>query len=243
MTRGRLDQALVERGLVQSRSRAQAMIKAGLVMVDGERAERADAGVSGTSRIELQKGKAYASRGGEKLAGALDDLGIDPAARICIDAGASTGGFTDVLLQRGARLVYAVDVGYGQLDWKLRNDERVVVMERVNIRHMAALPEPQPDLAVADLSFISLRLVVPVIARLLRPPADMLLLLKPQFEVGRDKVGKGGVVRSAEARQRAVDEFVAWANAEGFIFHAVAESRLQGARGNQEYFVHLGFHG
>jgi len=189
--------------------------------------------------VEHAQTRLYVSRGGEKLAGALNDLDVSPAGRVCLDAGASTGGFTDVLLQRGARLVYAVDVGYGQLDWRLRNDERVVVMERVNIRYLKGLPAPQPDLAVADLSFISLRLVAPVVAGLLRRPADLILLLKPQFEVGRGKVGKGGIVRSAEDQRRAVDDFVAWARDEGFIFHGVARSRLKGAKGNQEYFVHL----
>lgn len=232
--------ALVERGLAQSRNRAQALIAAGLVTVDGERAQRADAGVTGDSRLAVQSGPPFVSRGGDKLAGALDDLGIDPTDRICLDAGASTGGFTDVLLQRGAKMVYAIDVGYGQLDWSLRSDERVVVMERVNIRHLEELPGTSPDLAVADLSFISLRLVVPVIARLLRGPADLVVLVKPQFELGRGQVGKGGVVRSAVDQRRAVDGFLDWAHAQGFIFHAVVKSHLKGAKGNQEFFVHLG---
>jgi 23S rRNA (cytidine1920-2'-O)/16S rRNA (cytidine1409-2'-O)-methyltransferase len=240
MTHSRLDQALVERGLVVSRTRAQALIAAGLITVDGERADRADAGVADESRLEVKAAPAFVSRGGEKLAGALDDLGINPMGRVCLDAGASTGGFTDVLLQRGAERVYAVDVGYGQLDWRLRSDARVVVMERTNIRHLRELPGSPPDLAVADLSFISLRLVVPVIARLLGQPGDLVVLVKPQFEVGRDKVGKGGVVRSAADQQGAVDDFVEWAVAQAFTFHAVARARLKGAKGNQEFFVHLG---
>jgi 23S rRNA (cytidine1920-2'-O)/16S rRNA (cytidine1409-2'-O)-methyltransferase len=158
---------------------------------------------------------------------------------VCLDAGASTGGFTDALLQRGARLVYAVDVGYGQLAWRLRQDERVVVMERTNIRHLAALTGPAPDLAVGDLSFISLRQVIPPIRRLLAPEADMLVLLKPQFELGRGRVARGGVVRSQADREEAVAGFTAWAEVEGLQVVATVPSRVVGAKGNQEYFVHM----
>jgi 23S rRNA (cytidine1920-2'-O)/16S rRNA (cytidine1409-2'-O)-methyltransferase len=178
-------------------------------------------------------------RGGEKLSGALEDLGVDPYGRVCLDAGASTGGFTDALLQRGARLVYAVDVGYGQLAWRLRQDERVVVIERTNIRDLAGLDGPAPELAVGDLSFISLRQVVPAIRRLMVPSAELLLLLKPQFELGRGRVGKGGIVRSQDDREEALSGFTEWARGEGLEVVATAPSRVVGAKGNQEYFVHL----
>ena len=176
------------------------------------------------------------------MSGALEDLGVDPAGRVCLDAGASTGGFTDALLQRGARVVYAVDVGYGQLAWRLRQDERVVVMERTNIRDLARLDGPPPELAVGDLSFISLRQVLPAIRRLLIPEAELLMLLKPQFELGRGRVGKGGVVRSQEDRDEALSGFTAWAAAEGLEVLGSAPSRVVGAKGNQEYFVHMKTH-
>jgi 23S rRNA (cytidine1920-2'-O)/16S rRNA (cytidine1409-2'-O)-methyltransferase len=237
--RERLDQALVQRGLVKSRSQAQALIRAGLVRVDGEPASRADQRVGGTSELVLAGRATYASRGGEKLAGVLPQFGVDPRGRTCLDAGASTGGFTDVLLQRGASRVYAVDVGYGQLDWRLRQDPRVVVMERVNIRNLRELPGEPPDLLVGDLSFISLRQVVPALTRLAATRADLVLLVKPQFEVGRGAVGKGGVVRREEDRRAAVDEFAGWARSQGLTVSGMADSPIRGARGNQETFVHL----
>ena len=181
----------------------------------------------------------YVSRGGEKLVGALDAFAVDPRGRVCLDAGASTGGFTDVLLERGAESVYAVDVGYGQLDWRLRQDERVHVMERVNIRYLTELPGATPNLAVADLSFISLRLVLPVVSRLCSPGADVVALFKPQFEVGRGKVGKGGIVRNEDDRRDALDAFKQWAVGEGFEVIAESDSVLKGAKGNQEMFIHL----
>jgi 23S rRNA (cytidine1920-2'-O)/16S rRNA (cytidine1409-2'-O)-methyltransferase len=235
----RLDQALVERGLVESRQKAQALIRAGEVRLDGERAERADQRVAPGAAVEVRAAPRFVGRGGEKLSGALEDLGVDPYGRVCLDAGASTGGFTDALLQRGARLVYAVDVGYGQLAWRLRQDERVVVMERTNIRDLAGLDGPAPELAVGDLSFISLRQVVPAIRRLMVPSAELLLLLKPQFELGRGRVGKGGIVRSQDDREEALSGFTEWARGEGLEVVATAPSRVVGAKGNQEYFVHL----
>ncbi len=238
----RLDQALVERGLVESRQKAQALIRAGEVRLDGERAERADQRVAPGAAVELRATARFVGRGGEKLSGALDDLGVDPDGRVCLDAGASTGGFTDALLQLGARLVYAVDVGYGQLAWRLRQDGRVVVMERTNIRDLALLDGPPPELAVGDLSFISLRQVMPAIRRLMTPEAELLMLLKPQFELGRGRVGKGGIVRNQEDRDEALSGFIAWAEVEGLEVVGTAPSRVVGAKGNQEYFVYMKAH-
>jgi 23S rRNA (cytidine1920-2'-O)/16S rRNA (cytidine1409-2'-O)-methyltransferase len=235
----RLDAALVQRGLVESRARAQALIRAGMVRVDGQPAQRADERVRAGDEVALLQPSRYVGRGGDKLHGALEDLAVDPAGRVCLDAGASTGGFTDVLLQQGAQLVYAVDVGYGQLDWRLRQDKRVVVMERTNIRYLTGVGSTAPDLVVADLSFISLRKVVPALVRLLTPGADMVLLVKPQFELGPGRVGKGGIVRAEEDRESAVTGFIEWATGEGLTYLARAESRVRGARGNQETFVHL----
>jgi len=235
----RLDQALVERGLVETRQKAQALIRAGQVSLDGAVAEKADQRVTVASLLEVKAQPRFVGRGGEKLDGALDDLGIDVSGRVCLDAGASTGGFTDALLQRGARLVYAVDVGYGQLAWRLRQDERVVVLERTNIRDLASLPGPAPDLAVGDLSFISLRQVVPSIRRLLAPGSELVMMLKPQFEVGRSRVGKGGVVRDQAHREDAVRAFSEWAGSTGLVVLATAAARITGAKGNQEYFVHM----
>jgi 23S rRNA (cytidine1920-2'-O)/16S rRNA (cytidine1409-2'-O)-methyltransferase len=236
----RLDQALVERGLVESRQKAQMLIRAGEVRLDGVVAEQADQRVAPDAEVELAARPRFVGRGGEKLAGALDDLGVDPGGRVCLDAGASTGGFTDALLQRGARQVYAIDVGYGQLAWQLRQDERVVVIDRTNIRDLASLEGATPDLAVGDLSFISLRLVVPAIRRLIAPGGEILVLLKPQFELGRGRVGKGGVVRSQGDRDEALSSFTEWAAKEGGLqVIGTAASRVAGAKGNQEYFVHL----
>ncbi|MGI8607787.1 MAG: TlyA family RNA methyltransferase [Candidatus Dormibacteria bacterium] len=237
-TASRLDQALVERGLVASRQKAQALIRAGLVRLDSRPVDRVDARVADGANVEVMALARFVSRGGDKLRGALDALGVNARDRVCLDAGASTGGFTDVLLQDGARMVYAVDVGYGQLDWKLRQDERVVVMERTNIRDVAELPGPRPNLAVGDLSFTALHRVVPAIRRLLQPPADLVLLLKPQFEVGRERIGKGGVVRDPAARQSALHEFLAWAEIEGLEIVTSVDSTVPGAKGNLEIFVH-----
>jgi len=235
----RLDQALVERGLVASRQKAQALIRAGQVRLDSRPVDRVDMRVDETTQLEVLSQPRYVSRGGEKLRGALDTMDVDVVDRVCLDAGASTGGFTDVLLQAGARMVYAVDVGYGQLDWKVRQDPRVVVMERTNIRNVGELPGPVPTLAVGDLSFVSLQRVVPAIRALLGAPEEMLLLLKPQFQVGRGQVGKGGVVRDEGARQEALVEFTSWATAADLTVVATADSMVAGARGNREIFVHL----
>ena len=239
MAAARLDLELVARGLATSRAQAQALIRAGLVSIDGAPAATADTRVGEGATLEVRGGARFVSRGGEKLDPVLDTLRVDPGGRVCLDAGASTGGFTDALLQRGARLVYAVDVGYGQLDFRLRQDPRVVVMERTNVRHLEALPGEAPDLVVGDLSFISLRLVVPALLRVAAPACELVLLVKPQFEVGRGKVGSGGVVRDEAERAEAVAAFVAWAESEGLSVCGVVDSPVRGPKGNQETFVHL----
>ncbi|HWB71039.1 MAG TPA: TlyA family RNA methyltransferase, partial [Egibacteraceae bacterium] len=186
-------------------------------------------------------GEGYASRGGHKLAAALDDFGVTVAGRHCLDAGASTGGFTDVLLRRGAARVVAVDVGYGQLDWRLRRDERVVVLDRTNVRHLSAadVGQPAPELVVADLSFISLRLALPALRAVATPSADLVALVKPQFEVGPQRVGKGGVVRDPQAWLQAVTGVVSEARRRGLGLAGAAPSMLPGPAGNVEFFVHL----
>jgi 23S rRNA (cytidine1920-2'-O)/16S rRNA (cytidine1409-2'-O)-methyltransferase len=236
--RVRLDQALVAQGLVPSRQRAQAMVRAGLVRVAGAVADRPDQMVDATASIDLDRAKTYVSRGGDKLAAALDAFGIDPSGRVCLDVGASTGGFTDVLLQRGAARVIAVDVGYGQLAWSLRQDPRVAVLERVNIRHLERLPIPA-DLAVIDVSFISLRLVLPRVRELLSPPGDVVALVKPQFEVGKGAVGKGGVVRDPDQHRRVLREFRQFAEEIGYQIAGEIPSPILGAKGNREFPLHL----
>ncbi|MBM4246132.1 MAG: TlyA family RNA methyltransferase [Deltaproteobacteria bacterium] len=238
----RLDVTLFARGLAESRERAQRLVMAGLVLVDGERARHAGKRVRPDADIVVTGADhAYVSRGGVKLAGALDGFRIDPTGLVCVDVGASTGGFSDCLLQRGASLVHAVDVGYGQLAWKIRSDPRVRVHERTNMRTLAPFAlDPAPRLAVVDASFISLRLLLaPTLAQLERPAA-IVALVKPQFEVGRESVGKGGVVRDAEAQQRAV-ESVALAAAEiGLEAAGSCASPITGAKkGNVEFFLHL----
>jgi len=240
--RVRLDQALVAQGLVPSRQRAQAMVRAGLVRVAGAVADRPDQMVDAGVSIDLDRVKTYVSRGGEKLAAALDSFGLDPAGRVCLDVGASTGGFTDLLLQRGAAGVIAVDVGYGQLAWSLRQDPRVTVLERVNIRHLDRLPVPA-DLAVIDVSFISLRLVLPRVRDLLSPPGDVVALVKPQFEVGKGAVGKGGIVRDPEQHRQVVRELRKFAEDAGYVVVAELPSPILGAKGNREFLLHLRRHG
>ncbi|MFU8857675.1 MAG: TlyA family RNA methyltransferase [Deferrisomatales bacterium] len=238
----RLDQLLVERGLAPSREKARALVLAGAVIVGEHRAEKAGERVDPSAPLRL-KGEVnpYVSRGGLKLRAGLQAFGIDPAGRVCVDVGASTGGFTDCLLQAGARRVYAVDVGYGQLAWKLREDPRVVNLERCNIRYLEAdrIPE-RAELVVADASFISLRLVLPKIRELLAPGGDVVALVKPQFEVGRGQVGRGGVVRDAALRRRSVENVLAAARELGFRAAAAVQSPVPGAKkGNVEYLVHL----
>src|SRR5216683_5759990 len=230
----RLDVLLVERGLAESRTQAQALVMAGLVPGYDKPGHQ----VAEDAELSVKQGPAYVSRGGEKLANALDALGVDPAGLDAIDVGASTGGFTDVLLQRGAARVIAVDVGYGQLAWSLRQDPRVTVMERVNIRHLEQLPLPA-DLAVIDVSFISLRLVLPRVRELLSPPGDVVALVKPQFEVGKGVVGKGGVVRDPAQHGRVLGELRQFAQESGYEVDAEIPSPILGAKGNREFFLHL----
>jgi 23S rRNA (cytidine1920-2'-O)/16S rRNA (cytidine1409-2'-O)-methyltransferase len=236
----RLDQLLVGRDLAQSRAQAQALILAGRVVVEGLASPKAGALVPEGAHITLTEKSPFVSRGGEKLAGALDHFEISPAGQVALDAGASTGGFTHCLLTRGARKVYAVDVGYGQLDAGLRNDPRVVVLERANIRHLPkeAIPDPI-DLATLDLSFISLTLVLPKILAWLRPGGAVLALVKPQFEVGKGQVGKGGVVRDPVRQRSAVARVAAAATALGFQVSPAFPAPLKGPKGNQEYFLYL----
>ena len=240
--RVRLDQVLVAQGLVPSRQRAQAMVRAGLVRVAGATADRPDQMVDPDVSIDLDRVKTYVSRGGDKLAAALDAFGTDPAGRVCLDVGASTGGFTDLLLQRGAARVIAVDVGYGQLAWRLRQDPRVTVLERVNIRYLDRLPVPA-DLAVIDVSFISLRLVLPRVRELLSPPGDVVALVKPQFEVGKGAVGKGGVVRDPDQHRQVLSELRQFAEEIGYEVAAEIPSPILGAKGNREFLMHLRRHG
>jgi 23S rRNA (cytidine1920-2'-O)/16S rRNA (cytidine1409-2'-O)-methyltransferase len=239
--RVRLDRELVRRGLAPSREAAGDAVLAGRVLVGGAVAAKPSAQVSRADPIALTgPARRWASRGGDKLAPALDRLGVAVAGRRCLDAGASTGGFTDVLLDRAAREVVAVDVGYGQLDLRLRRDPRVLVRDRTNVRALTVELLGGPfDLVVADLSFISLRLVVPVLAGLTRPGADLLLLVKPQFEVGREAVGRGGLVRDPAGRAAAVRAVAAAAAAEGLGVAGICPSELPGQRGNVELFLHL----
>ena len=236
----RLDLLLVARGLAESRAQAQALIMAGNVLVGGQPALKAGMAVATDAAVELKATLPYVSRGGLKLAHALAAFGLTGrvAGQVALDAGASTGGFTDVLLQAGAARVYAVDVGSGQIAWKLRTDPRVVVLENTNIRYLDTLPEA-PALATADLSFISLSLAVPVLARLTRPGAWFVLLVKPQFEAGRGEVGKGGVVRDP-AIHRAVQERLAaeWPAA-GLHLAGLTRSPILGPAGNVEFLAYL----
>ena len=237
----RLDNLLVARGLADSRAQAQALILAGRVRVDGRPVTKAGSGVSVDAAVEVRApASPYVSRGGEKLAAALDHFGIDPAGKVCLDVGASTGGFTHVLLLRGAARVYAVDVGYGQLHPLIRQDPRVVVLERVNIRLLPreAVPEAV-DLATLDLSFISLTLVLPRIVEFLTDQGEILALVKPQFEVGKEKVGKKGVVRDPALQQEAVEKVAQAARGLGLEPGVGFPSPLRGPKGNLEYFLHI----
>ena len=227
--------------MAESRTRAQALIRAGRVLVDDEPRDKPGVRVGVESRVRLRgEERRFVSRGGEKLAGALSDLGLDPKGRTCLDVGASTGGFSDCLLQAGAVRVVAVDVGYGLLASRLRDDPRVRVLERTNARYLkpAAVPEAI-DLVTLDVSFISARLLIPGLARV-APHADLLVMVKPQFEVGRDQVGRGGVVRSDELRAEAVRGVRKCAEGEGYRFRGEAESRLAGPKGNREIFLWMG---
>lgn len=239
--RRRLDAELVSRGIAETRAKAQGLILAGRVRVEGAVCTKCGTPVKEGAGISLLPApRPFASRGGGKLSGALDDFGIDVAGRVALDVGASTGGFTDCLLRRGAIRVYAVDVGERLLDDRLMRDPRVVSLERVNFRHadIDLLPETV-TLAVVDVSFISLRHILPVLPRFLAPDAEVLPLVKPQFEVGKGRVGKGGVVRDDALRREAVDGIAAFARETGYEVLGEAESRVPGPKGNREMFLHL----
>ena len=237
----RLDVLLVSLGLAESRAKAQATIMAGEVYVNGQKADKSGMEVDITSSVEV-RGSAcpYVSRGGLKLEKALRDFGVVPKDYVCSDSGASTGGFTDCLLQQGARKVFAIDVGYGQLAWKIRNDPRVVVMERTNIRYVT--PEDLGealDLSVIDVSFISLALVLPVVKTLLKPTGQVLCLIKPQFEAGKDKVGKKGVVRDPLVHAEVLERFISLAKSLDFTIRNLTFSPVKGPEGNIEFLAHL----
>jgi 23S rRNA (cytidine1920-2'-O)/16S rRNA (cytidine1409-2'-O)-methyltransferase len=233
----RLDVALTKSGRIESRQRAQALILAGKVQVSGETERRPDRTVRDNDVITVDETPGYASRGALKLGPALERFGVDPDGRVCADIGASTGGFTDVLLRRGASKVYAIDVGRGLIHWRLRQDPRVVVIERTNARELDSFPEPI-SLIVVDVSFISLEKVLPAL-RQAGPTAEVVVLFKPQFEVGRTQVGKGGIVRDADVIRAAALKFRAWCDANGYTVAGEAASAIAGAEGNREIFFHL----
>jgi 23S rRNA (cytidine1920-2'-O)/16S rRNA (cytidine1409-2'-O)-methyltransferase len=241
VARTRLDQLLVDRGLAPSRAAAQALLLAGEVELAGAGSRNLKPGqlVADDVAVSVVERPRWASRAGEKLVAALDAFGVEPAGAACLDSGASTGGFTDVLLARGARIVYAVDVGRAQLLDRLRRDPRVVSMERTNLRELASLPEPI-DLATLDLSFISLGLVLPVVRRLLRPSGRVVALVKPQFEAGREAVPRGGVVRDPVVHRDVLEAFAASARSAGFGPAGLIRSPLIGAEGNVEFLALLG---
>jgi 23S rRNA (cytidine1920-2'-O)/16S rRNA (cytidine1409-2'-O)-methyltransferase len=237
-SKSRIDSLLVERGLVESRQKARAVLLAGEIRVDGEPVTRPGALVPSGAAIEVLQRPAYVSRGGEKLEHALRTFDYEPAGFTCIDVGASTGGFTDCLLQHGARRVYAIDVGYGVLDYRLRNDERVEVMERTNARDLEPLPEAC-DLAVFDVSFIGLEKVIPAVCRSLKPEADLIVLLKPQFQARRGEVGKKGVVKDPLVHAAVIGRFVAWTGENGLRLRGLTLSPVVGPAGNREFLLHL----
>ena len=236
----RLDRLLVARGFVESRERGHALILAGQVLVNGQKQDKAGALVPEDAGIRiLGEVLPYVSRGGLKLEGALKGFKISVEGKTALDVGASTGGFTDCLLQHGAEKVYAVDVGYGQLAWKLRQDPRVITIERVNIRDIASSLIPEPiDIAVIDVSFISLEKVIPSILKFLKPDSEIIALIKPQFEVGREQVGKGGIVRDEAARSAAVDRVKDFIRGSGFEVEGVIPSPITGQDGNVEFLIH-----
>jgi 23S rRNA (cytidine1920-2'-O)/16S rRNA (cytidine1409-2'-O)-methyltransferase len=238
MTKRRLDTLLVERGLAESREKARAVVLAGQVLVGDRAVAKPGMLIPEATEVRLLARAPYVSRGGEKLAHALRLFGVDGQDLVVVDVGASSGGFTDCLLQHGARCVYAVDVGYGQLDYRLRQDERVVPMERVNVRYLRSLPQ-KVDLATVDVSFIGLEKVLPAIARLLKPGGKIIALFKPQFQARRREVGRGGVVRDPLLQARLIGRFLAWAVEQRFRILGLTPSPLLGPAGNREFFFLL----
>ncbi len=239
MTRTRLDKLVLERGLAPTREKAQALILAGQIHLNGRRADKAGMPVPADARVELVgEPPRYVSRGGIKLEGALEDFSLDPSGEICLDIGSSTGGFTDCLLQHGAARVYAVDVGKGQLDWKLRQDARVVVREGINARHLKPEEIGEPvDWVTLDVAFISVAKILPAALACARPGATFLILVKPQFELSQKQVGKGGIVRDPALHREAVEKVSQAAVEVGLGEIQVRESRLPGAEGNREFFL------
>lgn len=237
----RLDVLLTEQGYADTRSKAQAIIMSGMVYVGGQKADKPGVSYEETAQIEVRGATCpYVSRGGLKLEKALRDFGVKPDGFVCSDSGASTGGFTDCLLQQGASKVFAIDVGYGQLDWRIRSDPRVVVMERTNIRYVTPEDLGEPlDLSVIDVSFISLKIVLPTIKTLLKPTGQVLCLIKPQFEAGKDKVGKKGVVREPQTHKEVLDNFVSLAKELQFRILGLTFSPVKGPEGNIEFLGHL----
>ncbi len=244
MARLRIDRLVVDRGLVESREQAARYILAGEVFVDGRRVDKVGALVAAEATVEVQGRLPYVSRGGEKLAHALDAFRVKVAGRVCLDVGSSTGGFTDCLLQRGAPRVYAIDVGTAQLDAKLRKDPRVVVMEQTNARALdPRIFGDQPTLAVIDVAFISLEKILPAVFGVLAPRGEVVALVKPQFEVGRAAVGKGGVVREPALHRASVARLARFAVLRGWHVLGVTASPLRGPKGNREFFLHCASHG
>ncbi len=241
MSKIRLDQLIFEKGFAESREKAKALIMSGCVFLDGQRADKPGMSVAPDTEPEVHKKElAFVSRGGYKLDKAIRVFGIDPEGKRCIDCGASTGGFTDVLLQHGAEKVYAVDVGYGQLAWTLRNDPRVVNLERTNLRYVTKEQIPDLlDLAVCDVSFISLRLVMPAVAPLLKPDAEIMCLIKPQFEAGRELVGKKGVVRDAAVHEQVIRTVLEFMPSIGFSVQGLDYSPITGPEGNIEFLLYM----
>ena len=236
MNKIRLDALLAERGLADSLEHAKAVIMSGSVFIGGQRADKAGMQVGVDADVQVRERKQYVSRGGVKLERALGFFGVSPSGKVCIDCGASTGGFTDCLLKNGARFVYAIDVGYGQLAWSIRNDPRVIAMERTNIRHVTAgLFAKEPELAAIDLSFISLAIVLPVMRDLLTQDGQVLCLIKPQFEADREKVEKKGVVRSPDTHMDVLEAFLHNAAKSGFCVKGLTYSPVRGPEGNIEY--------
>ncbi|MDR1821596.1 MAG: TlyA family RNA methyltransferase [Oscillospiraceae bacterium] len=241
----RVDAALVEAGYFETRERAKAAIMAGSVYIDGQKCLKPGQFVGDTASIEVRGGLKYVSRGGLKLEKAVAEFGLDLSGRVCVDVGASTGGFTDCMLQSGAEHVFAVDVGYGQLAWKLRTDERVTVMERTNARYLSpddfllGKERRQPDFASIDVSFISVRLILPALREVLADGAEAASLIKPQFEAGREKVGKNGVVRDKSVHLEVIKSFISDAMSAGFSVLGLTFSPVRGPEGNLEFLAHL----